>query len=288
MKRVLAALLACAAIGAQAQSLSGPESVEFHPRTGRLLISNTSGGNIIARSSTGVLSEFTADPNSPYGIELLGGVLYVLDSGFLRGYDIDSAQRVVNLQIANASFLNGITSDGVSKLYISDFSSTPKKIVVVDVANIAAPAQSLLVNLPTSPATTPNGLVYDRANQRLLIATWGAARVLSYDLVAGGAPTTLINVTGYNNIDGIALDCNGAIHIAPWSCPGGGGCLRRLDPPFTLTSTPIAEGAALSAPADIDFGERTGEIAIPESSANRVAFVQTSCAASIFADGFER
>lgn len=284
MKRVLAALLACAAVGAQAQSLSGPESVEFHPRTGRLLISNTSGGNIIARSSTGVLSEFSADPDSPYGIELLGGVLYVLDSGFLRGYDIDSAQRVVNLAIANASFLNGITSDGVSKLYISDFSSSPKKIVVVDVANIAAPAQSVLTTL----TPTPNGLVHDRANQRLLIATWGTARVLSYDLVAGGTPTTLINVTGYSNIDGIALDCNGAIHIAPWSCPGGGGCLRRFDPPFTLTSTPIAEGAALSAPADIDFGQRTGEIAIPESSANRVAFVQTSCPGSIFADGFER
>lgn len=284
MKRLLAALLACAAVGAQAQTLSGPESVEHHPRTGRLLISNTTGGNILARDSAGTLSEFSADPTSPYGIELLSGVLYVLDSGFLRGYDIDSAQRVVNLQIANASFLNGITSDGISKLYISDFSSNPKKIVVVDVANIAAPAQSVLTTL----TPTPNGLVYDRANQRLLIATWGTARVLSYDLVAGGTPATLINVTGYSNIDGIALDCNGAIHIAAWSCPGGGGCLRRFDPPFTLSSTPIAEGTALSAPADIDFLARTGEIAIPESSANRLAFVQTSCPGSLFADGFER
>lgn len=285
MKRLIAALLACTALAAQAQTLSNPESVEFHPRSGRLLISNTSGGgSILARDGAGTLSVFTNDPGSPYGIELLGGVLYVLDSGFLRGYDIDSAVRVVNLQIANASFLNGITSDGVSKLYISDFSSTPKKIVQVDVSDIAAPVQSVLTNV----TATPNGLVYDRIGQRLLIATWGAARVLSYDLVAGGAPTELITVSGYNNIDGIALDCNGSLHIAAWSCPGGGGCLRRFDPPFTLTSTPVTEGGALTAPADIDFGARSGQIAIPESSANRVTLVQTSCPASLFADGFER
>jgi sugar lactone lactonase YvrE len=284
MKNWIAALLACAAGVAQSQTLSGPESVEFHARTGRLLISNTSGGNILARDSIGTLSVFTADPGSPYGIELLGGILYVLDSGFLRGYDIDSASRVVNLQIANASFLNGITSDGLNTLYLSDFSSSPKKIVKVDVTDPAAPVQSVLTTL----TPTPNGLVYDRSGQRLLIATWGTARVLSYDLVAGGTPTTLINVTGYSNIDGIALDCNGSLYVAAWSCPGGGGCLRRFDPPFTLTSTPITEGGALSAPADIDFGARTGEIAIPESSANRVTLVQTSCPASLFADGFER
>lgn len=286
MKLWIAALLVCAAGAAPAQTLSSPESVEFHPRSGRLLISNTSGGGaILARDSAGALSVFTGDPASPYGIELLGGVLYVLDSGFLRGYDIDSAVRVLNLQIANASFLNGITSDGVSKLYISDFSSSPKKIVQVDVADTAAPVQSVLTTL----TPTPNGLVYDRDGQRLLIATWGSnARVLSYDLVAGGAPQTLINVTGYGSIDGIALDCNGALHIAAWSCPGGGGCLRRFDPPFTLTATPVAEGGALANPADIDFGARNGQIAIPEASANRVTLVQTSCAASLFADGLER
>ena len=53
---------------AQAQTLSGPESVEFHPRSGRQLVSNTSGGNILWRTTDGTLSTFTSAPSSPYGI----------------------------------------------------------------------------------------------------------------------------------------------------------------------------------------------------------------------------
>lgn len=282
MKTILTGLLlACAASASHAQVLNSPESVEFHPRSGRLLVSNTAGGNVLWRAPDGTLSLFTAAPNSPYGIEYLRGVVYVLDSGFLRGYDVDTAASVLNLAITNASFLNGITSDGVNTLYITDF--TAKRLIKVDVSDLGNPVQTPLQTL----TPTPNGVVYDKVNNRLLIATWGAARVLSYDIAANTAPVTLITVTGYSNIDGIALDCNGFIHIAAWSCPGGGGCLRRFEPPFSLTSTPIAEGPALSNPADIDFGERSGEIAIPEVNANRVSLVQ-ACAAGLFVDDFER
>lgn len=282
MKTILAGLvLACAASSPQAQVLNSPESVEFHPRSGRVLVSNTAGGNVLWRTPDGTLSVFTAAPNSPYGIEFLRGVVYVLDSGFLRGYDVDTAAPVLNLAITNASFLNGITSDGRNTLYITDFSA--RRLLKVDVSDLSNPVQTPLQTL----TPTPNGVVYDKTGNRLLIATWGTARVLSYDITANTAPTVLINVTGYSNIDGIALDCNGFIHIAAWSCPGGGGCLRRFEPPFGLTSAPIAEGPALSNPADIDFGERSGEIAIPEASANRVSLVQ-ACPAALFADDFER
>lgn len=282
MKSALyALLLTVLALPAAAQVLNSPESVEFHPRSGRLLISNTSGGEILARAPDGTLSVFTSAPTAPYGIEFLRGVVYVLDSGRLLGFDIDTAASVLNLPISNANFLNGITSDGDHTLYITDFGA--RRLLKVDVADLANPVQTPLQTL----TPTPNGVVYDKASNRLLIATWSAARVLSYDIAANTAPTTLITVTGYSNIDGIALDCNGHLHIAAWSCPGGGGCLRRFEPPFTATSPPIAEGTALSNPADIDFGDRSGQIAIPETSANRISFVQ-SCAPSLFVDDFER
>lgn len=281
MKHLIPFCLAFAALPAAAQTLNSPESVEFHPRSGRLLISNTDNGEILWRAPDGTLSLFTSAPTAPYGIELLGGVVYSLDSGRLRGYDVDTAASVLDLPITGASFLNGITSDGRNTLYLTDFSA--RRLIKVDVSNLASPVQTLLQNL----GPTPNGVVYDKAGNRLLIATWGSARVLTYDIAANTAPTVLINVTGYSNIDGIALDCAGNLLIAAWVCAGGGGCLRRFEPPFLPTSTPIVEGGALSNPADIDFGVRSGEIAIPETAADRISFVQR-CEAALFTDDFER
>lgn len=280
IRRAVAAVFACAAANTTAQSLNGPESIEFHPRSGRYFIGNT-GGGIQQRAPDGSLSLFTAAPTSPYGIELLGGVLYALDSGHLKGYDVDSAEPVFDLAIDGAAFLNGITSDGAHALYLSDFSA--RKIYRVDVSDLAAPTQSVL----TSTAQTPNGLVYERSENRLLIATWGSnAKILSVDLAAGTPPATLIQ-TQLGSIDGIALDCHGAIVVAPWSC-GSGGCLRRFDPPFALDSPAQIVADGLSNPADIDYNRLSGEIAVPESGSNEVSFHTTGCEAALFADDFER
>jgi len=271
-----------------AQTYSGPESVEYHVRLDRHLVSNTSGGNILARAADGSLSVFTAAPNSPYGIELVAGVLWVLDTGRLKGYDIDSAASVADIAIPGASFLNGITSNGIDRLWISDFSA--KRIIPVDVSNPAAPVPG------TSVATlpTPNGLVYDGASQRLLIATWNAnARVQALDLTTLGAtPTDLIQTT-LTSFDGITLDCRGAIIVAAWgNCGAGGspaGCLRRFDPPFSLSSPPVVLANNLGNPADIDFAFPKGQVGVPESSAARVTLVDDDgCSGSLFYADFER
>lgn len=276
-----ALLLASFSATAPAQTLSGPESVEFHPRSGRQLVSNKNGGNVLWRSATGTLSTFTSAPTAPYGIELLRGTVYVLDSGSLRGYDVDTAAPVLNLAITNADFLNGIASDGDHTLYITDFNA--KGLLKVDVTDLANPVQTPLHTLPSKP----NGVVYDKANRRLLIATWGSDGVLSYDIAANTAPAPLITATGFSNIDGIALDCNGHLHIAAWSCPGGGGCLARFEPPFTTASPATIVAPSLSSPADIDFDVRGGAIGVPESGANRVTLVPV-CAPALFTDDFER
>ncbi len=247
---LLAALISIVPAIAVAQTYSGPESVEYHARLDRHLVSNTSGGRgILARAADGTLSTFTNAPASPYGIELLAGTLFALDSGRVKGYDIDTAAPVLDLPLTGASFLNGITSNGVDTLYVSDFSG--RQLYTINVANLAAP----VVSAPVSTGSfTPNGLVYDRAGNRVLVATWnGSARILAFDPVAGSTPTTLIQ-TSLTSIDGITLDCNGSIVVAAWSgCGTSGGCLRRFDPPFTTTSPALVVANGLSNPADIDF-----------------------------------
>ena len=281
----LAALLVCMGGAAHAQTYNGPESVEYHARLDRYLVSNKNSGDILARASDGTLSLFTADTSSPYGIELLAGTLFVLDSGHLKGFDIDTAAPVADLEIPGASFLNGITSDGAQTLYVSDFGA--KKIHRIDVADPAFPVLGTSVS---TGSATPNGLVFDHANQRVLIATWGgSAKILSLDVTDGATPVPLIN-TSLSNIDGIALDCHGAIIAAAWgSCGMAGGCLARFEPPFALDTsfTLLADG--LSSPADIDYSRSSGDIGGPESgSANTVSLHASGCEAALFSDDFER
>ena len=273
----------CPVVG-MGQTLSNPESVEFHARLNRTLISSTNNGTIVARDANGTLSLFSSAPTSPYGIELLAGTLFVLDSGRVKGYDIDSAAEVMNLQLTGASFLNGITSNGTDTLYVSDLSA--KNLYIIDVADLAAPSQSAPISTGTS---TPNGLVFDRIGQRVLVATWGSnAKILGLDLTPGATPGALINTT-LTNIDGIALDCNGAIVVAAWSnCGASGGCLRRFEPPFTLTSTAQVVTNGLANPADIDYDWVSGNIGVPQTSNNTVSFHASGCEPAMFASDFER
>ena len=281
--RWLAITLACACGTVGAQSYNGPESVEYHTRQDRYLVSNTAGG-ILARAEDGTLGVFTAAPQSPYGIELLNGTLFVLDSGRVKGYDIDSAAQVMNLAIPAAGFLNGITSDGARTLYVSDFSK--KTIHRVDVSDLAAP----VLGTPVSTGTaTPNGLVFDRAHERVLIATWGgSAKVLALDLVDGATPQPLIQ-TSLSNLDGIALDCQGDIVVSAWgSCGSAGGCLARFEAPFELDTPLTLLATGLSSPADIDYNRISGDIAVPESGGNRISLHASGCEAALFSDDFER
>ena len=266
-----------------AQSLSGPESIEYHARLNRTLISNTDSGTILARSANGALTQFTSAPTSPYGIELLAGTLFVLDSGHVKGYDIDTAAVVMDLAIAGAGFLNGITSNGVDTLYVSDFNV--KTIRSINVSNLGAPVASAAISTGSS---TPNGVAYDRSGNRLLIATWGSnAKVLSLDLTPGATPAPLIN-TALNNIDGITLDCHGAIIVAAWSGCSAGGCLRRFDRPFNLASSAQVIVDGLSNPADIDYDWVSADIAVPQSGNDTLSFHASGCEAAIFASDFER
>lgn len=266
-----------------AQSLSGPESIEYHARLDRTLISNPGNGSIVARAANGDLSLFSSAPSSPYGIELLAGTLFVLDSGHVKGYDIDTAAPVMDLAIAGAGFLNGITSNGVDTLYISDFSQ--KTVRSINVSNLAVPVAGTSVS---TGSFTPNGVVYDRSDNRILIATWGNnAKILSLDLTVGATPSPLIN-TSLSNIDGITLDCHGAIVVAAWGGCSSGGCLRRFARPFTLASSAQVIIDGLSNPADIDYDWVSADIGVPQSGNNTASFHASGCEPAVFASNFER
>lgn len=220
-----------------AQVLNGPESIEWDNANSRWLIGNKGNGTILARSEAGTLSNFvTGIAAGPYGIEILGNVLYACEGGFIRGYDLASGSNVFTLNL-NGTFLNGITSDGVDNLYATDFSA--KKIFKVNVSSVT------FSTLASGLAKTPNGIIYDGDNNRCLYVTWGAnAPINAINLTTNAISTVL--ATTLSNCDGITRDSCGNYYVSSW----GNNKLNKFDK--SLTGTFTALSGTLSSPADID------------------------------------
>lgn len=259
MKKTLLICLAFVGITTFGQTLNGPESIEWDAANNRWLISNTGNGTILARSTAGVLSSFVSGvPSGPYGIEILGNVLYACSGSTIRGYNLTSGASVFTLNVG-ATFLNGLTSDGTNFLYATDFSA--KKIFKIDTS------ATTFTTIASGLAKTPNGILYEGANNRCLYVTWGTnASIMGIDLTTFAVTTVL--ATTLSNCDGITKDGCGNYYVTSW----GNNRLNKFN--NALTGTPIVLPGVLSNPADIDtkFGATQDEIGITNST-NTLSFV---------------
>lgn len=259
MKKIqLFILLIISTLQVNSQTLTSIESVEYDASQNRFLISN--GSSIIARASNGDLSYF-GSASASYGMEVLGNHLFVIDGSTIRGYELDSENEVMSLNITGASFLNGMTNDGASTLYATDFGA--KKIYKIDVADLSNPTFEVIVN---NTSTTPNGIVFDDDHNRLIFVNWGSnAPIKAVDL-SDNSVSTIVS-TSVGNIDGIDEDNDGNYYIASWS-PARIAKYDNLfaNPPEIIT-TPF-----ISSPADICYAKEIDTLAIP-SGGNEVVFV---------------
>ncbi len=262
---------------AHAQTINSPESLEFDAIGSRYLISNRGNGEILARSASGALSVFTADPASPAGVDILGDNLFVADGGFVRAYRLSDGVRVLNYAISGATFLNGISNDGVDRVWVSDFSG--QRLHQLDVSNLASVSHTTPI---AATGFTPNGLWWDRRNQRLLMVSWGAnARVFSF--TPGASTASLMTQTSFSNFDGIVQDCDGAVYVSSF----GAGAVLRTAAPLTAQSVFVSFSSPHANPADIAYAPGIGEIAVPNAASSSLSFVATACAGVFFRDGLE-
>lgn len=245
---------------------NGPESVEYDPVGDRYFVSNTTGLAIKVRDQTGVVTDFvTGMAAAPYGLEILGDVLYACTGGGVRGYSLSTGAQVFQIALG-AGFANGITTDG-THLYVTDFNNTTgRKIFKVD--PVANTFTTLAQNLPGQP----NGIVHLPGTTEVLVAFWGSnAAVRSYDTATGA---NMGNVsTGVGNIDGITLDCEGQVLIASWSPARISRFTWGIgSPTFANLNVP-----GLSNPADIDYDTVHDRVCIPNSGNNTVTLFDLGC-----------
>ena len=141
MTRVLVALALslCALTAAHAgapkklwelKGLDAPESVVFDPTSNALYVSNI-GGKIWQKDSNGFISKVSPDGkmiernwltglDSPTGLALDGGKLYVADTDQLVEIDIASKSIAKRYPAPGAKWLNDVASDGKGTIYASD------------------------------------------------------------------------------------------------------------------------------------------------------------------------
>lgn len=240
------------------QSLNGPESIEFDLYHNRYLISNSDNGQILARDMQGNLTVFASgiSPN-PYGLEILGNVLYANCGGRIKGFDLETGTQVFDLNLG-ATFLNGITTDGLFNLFVTDFSA--KTIYRV------RPASNAYNLMAQNLVQSPNGIEYDAANNRLVFVNWGANAPIKAFNLADSTVTTIATTT-LGSCDGICWNGLDSWYITAWS----GNRLVKYDRNFAEAPVTILSG--LNSPADIDYNFRGDTIAIPNSGNNTLRFV---------------
>lgn len=258
MKKLIPAFaLLLGATTVNAQSYNSPESVEYDAANSRYLISNAGNGQIIARDDVSTtLSVFVNNTGSgPHGLEIVGNVVYACAGGRVKGYDLTSGSEVANINIGG-QFLNGITSDGTDYLFVTDFSA--KKIYRIDIASGS-------FNEMTSVAQTPNGIIYDGANNRLIYVEWGNGADINAVSLADSVVTE-VAATNLNNIDGVCMDAAGNFYVSSW----GANAIHSFNNDFSNGPSLVVSG--MSSPADLHLNQTTNVIGIPNSGNNTVVF----------------
>lgn len=273
MRKILTYLILFLGLTAEsgAQSFSGPESVEFDPINNRYIVSNTSSGNLQSVIPGNAPTLFTANVSSPYGLVVVDSTVYVNDNGKVLGFNLVTGLQTFTSNV-NGSFLNGICADTSGHLYTTDFSA--KKIYKV---NIADGSFNVFVNATTK---TPNGILFDAANNRLIYCTWGSAvQIKAVSLV--DSSQTVLKTTTLSNDDGIAMDGQGKIYISVW----GTQSIYMLDSAFV--NAPVQVITGLNNPADICYNQSNDTLGVPNSgNTNTVNFYNMSYILSLQKEQF--
>ena len=244
-------------LNSSAQSYNGPESVVHDNANNRYFISNNGANQILARDASGALSIFSSNISSgPHGLEIVGNTLFACDGAYMKGFDLATAALVMNLN-TGATFLNGICTDGVNYIFATDF--TAKKIFKIDIA-----AQSYTV-FATGLAKSPNGIIYDGANNRIVWVTWGTNAPIMQALLSDSS-VSQVTATTLGNCDGIVRDGAGNYFVSAWNTQS----IYRFD--NTFAAAPVQVITGLSSPADIYYNLSDDSLACPNAGNNTVTF----------------
>jgi hypothetical protein len=208
-------------------------------------------------------------------MEVIGNTLFSIVGSTVKAYDINSGSQLSSVTIVGANFLNGMASDGVNRVWVTDFGTN--KIMEIDYTDLQNPSYSTVVSNTT---VTPNGICYDADNNRLVFVAWsGNTSDITAVSLSDYSLTTLVANASLNSIDGIDND-NVDLTLAQWQALGFVEALtpadvQTLDDLFDTidwtiavdASTATTNGQAALAALRVVVAPRSGEEPAPAASA---------------------
>ncbi len=248
-KIYLFTVLIAASLSGSAQSFFG-KCIEYDPAQNRFF-SSQNGASIVQRAADGTISYFGDGLRATHGMEVMNNTLFTIHDETIYGYDLDSELQVMEITIAGTFSLDGMASDGIDRLWVTDFQGW--KIYEIDVSNYQNPVSTEVVS---NTNLGPTGIVFDGAADRLVFVNWGtSAPIKQVDLSDYSVST--IAQTSLDYIDGIAMDPDRNFYTSSW-VPA---TITRFNTDLSISETITAPG--ISYPGDLCYAHQIDTLAIP-------------------------
>lgn len=261
-----------------------PESVRYDADLDVFFVANIN-GNPSAKDGNGFITVVRADStsvsrrlvesgkaiagkaitlNAPKGMAIVGDTLWVADINVMHAINKRTGASIVDIGIAGATFLNDVAVGPDGAIYITDTG-----IVFDSAGGMSHPGVNRIFKIAGRTVSkaakgealaNPNGITWDAANNRWLLAPFGGTDIQT--LAAGAtAPTKL--VSGPGQYDGIEVLADGRILVSSWA----DSTIHLI---YNGAMSPAVKGVA--APADFGVDTKRGIIAIPRFNDGKVEY----------------
>jgi sugar lactone lactonase YvrE len=194
------------------------------------------------------------DLRDPIGSAVQNGVLYTVDSGYLRSFDMASGQPLDSVFVADNGFLNGVAVAEDGTAYISD---TPNGLVYK-----VTPNGRSSVFAEGEPLATPNGVAMDN-DGNIVVVNIASNAVITYDPDGDIVRTEYAAEAGN---DGVVVTADGTKYVSSVRF----GSVSRIEP--GKEAVVIAVGIPSAASMCYDSVQHL--LVIPMNPNNALAFIK--------------
>jgi sugar lactone lactonase YvrE len=266
----------------ETDGLSTPESVRYDADQDVFFVSNID-GNPSQKDGKGSIRKVRADSlgaatmfieggknrvtlNAPKGIALQGDTLWVADIDAVRGFDKRTGAPVatIDLRSQKATFLNDVVVGGDGALYVTDTGisfAANGEMSQAGVKRIFKIAGRAVTEAASGDSLrNPNGLAWDAANNRFVLAPFSGADLFSW---TPGAGLTHV-ASGPGQYDGVEV-VDGMVLVSSWADSS-----VQVVRGGSHQTTKLISG--VNGPADIGFDTKRRVIAVPMFNDGKVGY----------------